>query len=256
MKINMKPDSIRNEKRQSLHMQTNYFRVEIYKRLPVAAWFAAFLMIFSFDVHCTLNKILQLLYNIFTNLCSADTSLSYHTTFNIAMNNYRYFSSIRSSKLLYDWKHVLVSSTLVGLATRYYFLSVCCCLKFAVLFLWGALSNERMGPEFEVQSFNGPGRAEPVTILYCLIWDSPNLDGQVPVFISPRNRVAQLYPWVLGSLYVTSCDSQDYGEGIITLLQHGEPGPRMYISLKNRMVLSKVKVKLRRTTSQSACFGV
>jgi hypothetical protein len=33
---------------------------------------------------------------------------------------------------------------------------------------------------------------------YCLIWDSPNLEGQVPVFISPRNRVAQLYPSALG----------------------------------------------------------
>jgi hypothetical protein len=26
----------------------------------------------------------------------------------------------------------------------------------------------------------------------------PNLEGQVPVFISPRNRVAQLYPRALG----------------------------------------------------------
>jgi hypothetical protein len=30
------------------------------------------------------------------------------------------------------------------------------------------------------------------TILYCLIWDSPNLEGEVPVFTSPRNKVAQL----------------------------------------------------------------
>jgi hypothetical protein len=41
----------------------------------------------------------------------------------------------RSSKLLYDWwwvsQYVLVSSTLVGLATRYYFLSECYCLKLA-----------------------------------------------------------------------------------------------------------------------------
>jgi hypothetical protein len=44
----------------------------------------------------------------------------------------------------------LVSSTLVGLATRYYFLSECCCLKFAVLFLWGALSDERTGLQFAV----------------------------------------------------------------------------------------------------------
>jgi hypothetical protein len=72
------------------------------------------------------------------------------------------------------------------------------------LFLWGALPDERTGLQFAVQSLNGPSRAEPVTIFYCLIWDSPNLEGQVPVFISPRNRVAQLYPRALGSLYVVS----------------------------------------------------
>jgi hypothetical protein len=33
-------------------------------------------------------------------------------------------------------QYVLVSSTLVGLATRYYFLSECFSLKFAVLFMW------------------------------------------------------------------------------------------------------------------------
>jgi hypothetical protein len=31
-----------------------------------------------------------------------------------------------------------------------------------------------------------------------------NLEGQVPVFISHRNWVAQLYPQVLGSLFVSS----------------------------------------------------
>jgi hypothetical protein len=30
----------------------------------------------------------------------------------------------------------------------------------------------------------------------------PNLEGQVPVFVSPRNRVAQLYLRALGSLFV------------------------------------------------------
>jgi hypothetical protein len=47
-------------------------------------------------------------------------------------------------------QYVLVSSTLVGLATRYYFLSECCCLKLEVLFLWGALSDERTGMQFVV----------------------------------------------------------------------------------------------------------
>jgi hypothetical protein len=50
------------------------------------------------------------------------------------------------------------------------------------------------------QSLLGRSPAELTAIFYCLIWDSPNLEGQVPVFISPRNRVAQLYPGALGSL--------------------------------------------------------
>jgi hypothetical protein len=58
---------------------------------------------------------------------------------------------------------------LLGLVTRYYFLCEGCCLKVAVLHLWGALSDERTGLQFAVQSLSGPSRAEPVTILYCLI---------------------------------------------------------------------------------------
>jgi hypothetical protein len=42
-------------------------------------------------------------------------------------------------------QYVLVSGTLVGLATRFYFLSQSCCLKVAVLYLWVALSDERTG---------------------------------------------------------------------------------------------------------------
>jgi hypothetical protein len=51
-------------------------------------------------------------------------------------------------------------------------------------------------------------------ILLSRIRDSPNLEGQVPVFISPRNRVARLYPQELGSLFVASYDSQGYGGDI------------------------------------------
>jgi hypothetical protein len=54
------------------------------------------------------------------------------------------------------------------------------------------------------QSVLGQSPSELTTIFHCLIWDSPNLEGQVPVFISPRNRVAQLYPQALGSLFVAS----------------------------------------------------
>jgi hypothetical protein len=45
-------------------------------------------------------------------------------------------------------------------------------------------------------------------ILRSQIWDSSNLEGQVPVFISPRNRMVQLHTQTLGSLYVAPYDSQ------------------------------------------------
>jgi hypothetical protein len=49
------------------------------------------------------------------------------------------------------------------------------------------------------QPFSDLSPTRLMSIVYCLhFWDSPNLEGQVPVFISPRNRVAQLYPRALG----------------------------------------------------------
>jgi hypothetical protein len=46
----------------------------------------------------------------------------------------------------------------------------------------------------------------------------PNLKGPVPIFISPRNRVAQLHPQALGSLSAASNNSQAYSGGIQTHL--------------------------------------
>jgi hypothetical protein len=51
-------------------------------------------------------------------------------------------------------------------------------------------------------------------ILLAQIQESLNLEGQVPIFISPRNRVTRLYPHGLDSLFVASHDSQGYAGGI------------------------------------------
>jgi hypothetical protein len=48
------------------------------------------------------------------------------------------------------------------------------------------------------QSLSGPSPAELTSISYWLIWDSSYLEDKVTVFISPRDRVAQLYPRALG----------------------------------------------------------
>jgi hypothetical protein len=51
-------------------------------------------------------------------------------------------------------------------------------------------------------------------ILVSQIRNSPTLEGQVVVFISPRNRVSRLYTQALGSLSVAFYDLQGYGGGI------------------------------------------
>jgi hypothetical protein len=68
-------------------------------------------------------------------------------------------------------------------------------------------------------------------ILLSQFGDSPNLEGQVPVFISHRNRVAQLYPQAPGSHFFASYDSQGYSwrssnpppHGLETLIIAGTP---------------------------------
>jgi hypothetical protein len=79
--------------------------------------------------------------------------------------------------------------------------------------MWGALSDDRPGLPFTIAaglaSAAIPGfesRGTRDHILLSQIRDSPNLESHVPVFISSRNRVAQLYPQALGSLFVASYD--------------------------------------------------
>jgi hypothetical protein len=61
-------------------------------------------------------------------------------------------------------------------------------------------------------------------ILLSQIRDSPNLERQVPVFLSLRNSVAQSYPRALGSLSIASYDSQGYCGGI---------RPRLHTRIQN-----------------------
>jgi hypothetical protein len=79
------------------------------------------------------------------------------------------------------------------------------CLNGAGFLMWGALSDERTSLSFTFA-------AGPRQFSYCRVrvprysWsyftvsdqDAPNLEGQVPLFTSPSNRVARLYPQALG----------------------------------------------------------
>jgi hypothetical protein len=60
--------------------------------------------------------------------------------------------------------------------------------------------------------------------------DFSNLEGQVPVFLSHRSMVAQLYPQSLGSLFIASYVSQGYGGNIGHRLYTGFPSLTFSVS--------------------------
>jgi hypothetical protein len=82
-------------------------------------------------------------------------------------------------------------------------------------------------------------------VLLSQVRDSSNLEGQVPVLISPRNRVARLYPQTLGSLFITSYDSKGYGVDIRPRLSTGFHSTALLIlfrhgPLRKHLLLSDV----------------
>jgi hypothetical protein len=58
-------------------------------------------------------------------------------------------------------------------------------------------------------------------IFCCIRFETPPTWRARSPYLSPRNRVAQLYPQVLGSLFVVSYDSRSYGGYIRTHLRKG-----------------------------------
>jgi hypothetical protein len=81
--------------------------------------------------------------------------------------------------------------------------------------LCNILSDERMDLSFTIsasprQGIHSQVRGPQDSSQHCTISDSrlAQPEGQVPVLISPRNRVGQLYPQALGSLSVAIYDSQ------------------------------------------------
>jgi hypothetical protein len=97
-----------------------------------------------------------------------------------------------------------------------------------------------------VESLTGLSRAGSITIFYCLIWDSPNLEGQVPVIMSQQEECDPVISPGTGFPLVSSYDSQGYGGGVLTCLHTVLAYVKKFI----------VKVTLRLTVGQSVCIVV
>jgi hypothetical protein len=99
-----------------------------------------------------------------------------------------------------DGQPVLVSGTRLRPATKFLLfkiifrqLRVCWCGEPSLTGGWVCSLQLLLGLASTV--FHGSdSRGTHVQVLRFQTWYTPSLESQVPVFISPRNRVAQLYP--------------------------------------------------------------
>jgi hypothetical protein len=140
-------------------------------------------------------------------------------------------------------RSVSVLNLHLGLTTRFLLLSDSCGFLDVGRSLWrvdGSVIYNCCCPS-PAQSFSCPSPVVCATIFYCLRLET------LPTRIA-RNRAPQLYRQELGSLFVTSYDSQGYGGGIRTRSTRG-----WYYSLHT---LVKVKVALRLAVSQSVSLLV
>jgi hypothetical protein len=103
----------------------------------------------------------------------------------------------------------------LGLVTRYCFLCEVFCLKVAVLSLWGALSDERMGLQFAVQ-WSESRRTRNHTLLSHLRLPQPGGPGS-RIYI-PQEHGGPVIPPGIGFLSRRLLRFKGYGGGILTLL--------------------------------------
>jgi hypothetical protein len=117
------------------------------------------------------------------------------------MFKYSQFFAPSESQLLYDWRFtakqfVLVPSPLRPTTSAFFQVNICGYSPYVTSSLTRGcvcLSQLLLGIASKV-IIGSESRATHNHILFSQIGDSLNLEGQVPVFISSRNRVAQFIP--------------------------------------------------------------
>jgi hypothetical protein len=120
----------------------------------------------------------------------------------------KFYLSDSESDLLYDWgfnahQFVLATSPLRLATSNFFQLNTCGHIPYVT----SSLTRRLVCRLILLLAFasavilRSESRGTHDHILLSLIRDSRNLEGQVPVFISSRNRLAQLYLQELGSLF-------------------------------------------------------
>jgi hypothetical protein len=87
----------------------------------------------------------------------------------------------------------------------------------------------------------------------------PNMEAQVPIFISPRNRMVRLYSRALGSLVIASYDSQGYSRCFLTGLHTGHSqltlttGPRYIVQARTAQKTSLSTILCSLLAGETMC---
>jgi hypothetical protein len=140
---------------------------------------------------------------------------------------------VSESEILFDWRFtanqfVLATSPLRLTTSIFFLLNTCMYSPYVTTSLtrgWVCRLQLLLGFA-SVVILRSESRGTHGHILLSQIRHSPKVEGQVPVFISRRKRVSQLYPQALGSLFIASYDSQGYDGGIRPRLHTAGNTPR------------------------------
>jgi hypothetical protein len=132
-------------------------------------------------------------------------------------------SSIRESKLLYDWRFRLGEEPLGTHDQHSFQLNTCGYSSYLTSSLMsGWVSRLQLLLVLASAVILGPQSRGTHDIFYCVEFETPpTWRVRSPYLYPPGTGCCHLYPQVLGSLFVASYDSQDYGGGIRTRLHRG-----------------------------------
>jgi hypothetical protein len=151
-------------------------------------------------------------------------------SFELYSDSILFCSELSESELLYDWRFtanqfVLATRPLRLTPSHFIFQLNTCGHR---PYVTSSLTDERMGLSFTIdpgphQRSHSQVRFQRDSWPHFTVSDLrfPHPGGQIPVFISPRNSVSQLYPQALGSFFIASYDSQGYNGGIRLRLHTG-----------------------------------
>jgi hypothetical protein len=113
------------------------------------------------------------------------------------------------------------------------------CRSVAVLFVWGALSDDRTGLQFAAKSLNGPSRAEPVTKFQCIVLSK---NGSGVMYAGHKTALQQTVRLCRSGVWCTLSRTRSLYSGYVNhMFRPNWPSSGVQIGFARQMLLPRVR---------------